>query len=117
MMKKQRNTLTEDEKTRLRDTSREVFAAKDTAYFDALKSGKSIPEAAELADQAHEAYLQKRWGGARSGAGRKPTGRKDSATLSFNISEEFKSKFEREAQKAGMTKTEFFKKLLSSYSP
>lgn len=104
--------MNENEKKRLKEASARFFAEKDKAFYDAIKSGSDVKTAMEAAKTAHQNAHPGR-GGFRPGAGRKPggLGRRDSARLEFNVSDDFKARFEAAAQSRGLTKVEFLKRL------
>lgn len=95
------------------DAARSYVDAKRDAFRSALAEGATLTDAAAKAEAAGENALPKRRGGARAGAGRKPTGRVADAALSFRVTSEFKAEFERKARAAGLSGVEFLKRLVA----
>lgn len=88
------------------------LAAKSDAFREALANGSPLETASRAADEAGERVLAPRRGGARPGAGRKPTGRTTTAAINFKVSAEFKAEFERRARAAGLTGVAYLKRLV-----
>lgn len=96
------------------EAARNYVAAKRDALRSALAEGASVAAATARADAAGAKARPKRRGGARTGAGRKPTGRVADAALSFRVTSEFKATFERKARAAGLSGVEFLRRLVES---
>ena len=96
------------------EAARNYVEAKRDAFRSALAKGATLTDATAKAEAAGENALPKRRGGARAGAGRKPTGRVADAALSFRVTSEFKAEFDRKARAAGLSGVEFLKRLVDA---
>lgn len=96
------------------EAARNYVEAKRDAFRSALAEGATLTDATAKAEEAGENALPKRRGGARAGAGRKPTGRVADAALSFRVTSEFKAEFDRKARAAGLSGVEFLKRLVDA---
>ncbi len=96
------------------ETARNYVDAKRNAFRSALAEGATLTDATAKAEAAGENALPKRRGGARAGAGRKPTGRVADAALCFRVTSAFKAEFERKARAAGLSGVEFLKRLVDA---
>lgn len=96
------------------EAARNYVEAKRDAFRAALAEGATLTDATAKAEAAGENALPKRRGGARAGAGRKPTGRVADSALSFRVTSEFKAEFDRKARAAGLNGVEFLKRLVDA---
>ncbi len=96
------------------EAAQNYVETKRDAFRSALAEGATLTDATAKAEAAGENALPKRRGGARAGAGRKPTGRVADAALSFRVTSEFKAEFDRKARAAGLSGVEFLKRLVDA---
>ncbi|MBR2004571.1 MAG: hypothetical protein IKK39_09055 [Thermoguttaceae bacterium] len=89
--------------------------AQELADEKAATFREAFAETRDLAATVER--VRSRRGGARPGAGRKPgsgTGRKATARLEFNVSDDFKQAFEARAEAEGVSKVELLRRLFDA---